>query len=142
MSKVFNIANSDNMDKYLTKVFGDVDLGVQEAINQTIEKIGKETAKRVRAESPKGYSGKYAKGWRYRAKKVEVDGSFSTVVYNASYGWLTHLLENGHPIISKGAVVGYAKPQPHIAPVSEWVQTEGVKMLTDAIQKEIQNLKT
>ena len=137
----FNIANSENMTAYLTKVFGDIELGVQEAVNESIDKIGKETSKRVREASPKK-TGKYAKGWRYRARKMQPDGSFSAVVYNAKYGWMTHLIENGHPIVSKGSVVRTVKPRPHIKPVNDWVMTEGIKILTDAIQKEIKNLKT
>ena len=143
MGHTFNIANSQNMTDYLTKVIGDIDLGVQEAVNKTIDKIGKEAAKQVRERSPKRKGGAYSKGWRYRARKLQADGSFSAVVYNAKYGWLTHLLENGHPIINKkGEKVGYAKAYEHIKPVNDWLHTEGVKQLQDAIQKEIQNLKT
>lgn len=138
MSHVFTISNSDSMMKYLNKVMQDVNLGTIEAINETVEKIGKETAKRVRDASPER-TGKYKRGWRYRAKKVEADGSFSTVVYNAKYGWLTHLIENGHPIKTKDGVK-QVKGQPHISEVNKWVQTEGLKQLADAIQREIKKI--
>ena len=145
MSKVFNIANSKNMTDYLTKVIGDIDLGVQEAVNQTIDELGKECSKRLRNTSPKAkgpHGGKYAKGWRYRAKKMQSDGSFSAVVYNAKYGWLTHLLENGHPVRKKDGEVTWVAARPHIGPVNDWLQTDGVKKLQEAIQREIKNIKT
>ena len=141
MNHVFNIANSKNMTDYLTKVFGDIDLGIQESINATIDKIGKECSKKVRSLSPKD-RGKYAKGWRYRAKKLQSDGSFSAVVYNAKYGWLTHLVEFDRPLVINGEKVKTIKGQPHVAPTNEWLQTEGVKMLKTAIQNEVKNLKT
>lgn len=146
----FTIANSDNMEKYISKVLGEVDLGVQEAINATIDKIGKEGAKMVRNKSPqKGTAeyatGNYAKGWRYNATKRQADGSFSAVIHNAKYGWLTHLVEFSHPVFKKGPngekIVTRSKATPHVAPTQEWLNTEGVKMLSDAINQEIQKIK-
>lgn len=139
MGHVFRIADWDHAQKYLEKVFGEVDLGVQEAVNQTIDEIGKEAAKRVRNASPKD-RGKYAKGWRYRAVKMQPDGSFSAVVYNAKYGWLTHLVENGHPLRTKKGFK-WIKGYPHISEVNKWVQTEGVAKLQDCIQKEINKIQ-
>lgn len=146
MGKVFTIANSQNMNNYLTKVFGEIDLGIQEAINQTIDEIGKELSKKLRDTSPpkpgSKRARKYAKGWRYRASKLQSDGSFSAVVYNARYGWLTHLLEYGHPVRKKDGSVRWVEGQPHIGPADEWCKTEGVAKLQRAIQNELSKIKT
>ena len=136
MSKTFNIADYNAVNAYISKVLGEVDLGVQEAINETIDQVGKENRKK---------SGKYAKGWRYNATKRQTDGSFSAVIHNAKYGWLVHLLEFGHPVFKKDAngntVVIQARANDHVARTQEWLNTEGLKMLADGINKEISKIK-
>lgn len=147
MSKTFTIANSDSMNKYISKVLGEVDLGVQEAINETIDKIGKTGSKKVRELSPKK-SGKYAKGWRYNATKRQPDGSFSAVIHNAKYGWLVHLLEFGHPVFGKDAQGNTivkkdpTKKNDHVEKTQEWINTEGLQMLINEINQQIMNIKT
>lgn len=84
------------------------------------------TARELKSTSPKGATGKYAKGWSVKAQ----DGGY--VVYNKKRYMLTHLLENGHDVIVNGKKVGRAKAHPHIKPAEQdgikqfelWVKTE------------------
>lgn len=141
--KTFSSQKPDELAGYIGGVLADIQTTAVEAVQAGVDKVGKEAVEKIKAASPTPSHGpaKYRAGWRYKKVKVNSDGSFSTVVYNATHGWLTQLLEKGHPIISKGEVVGRAAAFPHIAPVSEWMQTQGVQIITDEIQKEIQNLK-
>lgn len=142
--KTFSSQKPDALQSYIGGVLAEIQTTATDAVQKGVDKVGKEAADRVKAASPKPSHGKakYANGWRYKKTRVNADGSFQTTVYNASHGWLTQLLEKGHPIISKGEVVGRAAAFPHIAPVSEWLQTRGVELITEEVQKEIQNIKT
>lgn len=143
--KNINISDSKQLTDYTTKVFGEISLAVQDAVNQTLDEIAKECVKQLKAKSPKEKiksGGRYAKGWRYKTTKVRADGSFSVVIYNGRYGWLTHLLENGHPLKQKDGSVVWVEGRPHIKPVNDWLQTDGVKKLQETISQNIQNIKT
>lgn len=142
--KTVKISEPGDMQKYISDMMNTCSLSITDAVNQAAEKVGKEAVSKLKSTSPrrkvKG-GGKYSKGWRVQFKKAQADGSFSMTVYNATSGSLTHLLEKGHPIIRNGIKVGDAKPQPHIAAVNDWVQSEGFKQIGDAVQKAIQNMK-
>jgi hypothetical protein len=110
----------DDLQKEVMAVLNQLPDRVSDSLDKTAEATAKEAVKKLKETSPKGHSGRYAKGWAVkRTKKGEV------YVYNKTDYQLTHLLENGHDIISKsGAKVGEAKAQPHIKPVEEWVQQD------------------
>lgn len=81
---------------------------VEEGLEEAQKKAAQDGAKKLRSTSPKK-SGAYAKGWR--AKK-DWQG---WVIYNATRGQITHLLEKGHVKRGGGRVPGRV----HIAPVEE-----------------------
>lgn len=120
---------SKTVDSFLKELGVDVSNEIQEAIDQ----VGKEAVKRLKTTSPRK-TGRYATGWKYK-KMASKDGNFASTVYNSTGGWLTHLLENGHPIVKNGTVVGRAMPRPHIEPVNNWVQTEFPKVVSEKIRK-------
>lgn len=140
--KVISAERPEDLTRYINAIFDKIGLATADAVNAELEKIGKEATAKLKADSPKRKGGKYARGWRYRVTKVSADGSFSLDVYNGKYGWLTHLLENDHMLISKGVVVGHVKGQPHILPVADWVETEGMRRIYNAIEQNIQGIKT
>ena len=80
-----------------------------EEVNQKLEDakslVADETVAYLKANSPVGRRGKYAKGWR---KKKDGTGY---VVHNAIDYRLTHLLEKGHAKRNGGRT----KAEPHIS---------------------------
>lgn len=105
--------------------------GVSTAIDKASEEVAKEAVKKLKSVSPVGtgaWKGHYAQKWK--AKKV----GGKLVVHNEKYQ-LTHLLENGHDVVSHGRVAGHVPGKPHIKPVEEWVQEELPKRLEEMIEE-------
>lgn len=100
---------SINFADEITKVLREYTSEVEEGLEKAKEKVAKDGAKALKASSPKGRTGKYAKGWS--AKK---DGK-AWVIHNATRYQLSHLLEKGHAKRSGGRVPGKV----HIAPVED-----------------------
>lgn len=142
MTKEIKIDNAGDLSTYIDVTLGRMSVSIQDAISAAAESVAKEAVKKLKTTSPKGATGVYRKGWKYKMTKVQADGSFSIQIYNAKRGYLTHLLENGHPIISKGQVVRNVAAEPHIAPVNDWIQTEGFRQISEAVQRAINNTPT
>lgn len=99
-------------------------------LTDSIDKCGKEAVKRLKAESEAHGWKNYAKNWKYQKKDTK--NAKQGTVYNAKYGSLTHLLENGHEKVLWGKSTGErVAGHPHIAPVNDWVAEE----LPKAIEK-------
>ena len=104
-----NIKVSDgSLDKAIADAIGGVDAAVMLATKDAAKKAADYTVRELKAKSPKGATGRYAKSWKTKAQ----DGG--QVVYNDKHYRLTHLLENGHDIVHDGKKVGRAKAYPHI----------------------------
>ena len=121
----------DKVDRIVESALKELGVNVTSDLQDCIDKAGKDAVKKLKANSPKRGS-KYSRGWKYK-KLASKDGNHESLVYNSS-GWLTHLLEHGHPIIRNGVVVGNAKAKPHIEPVDEWLQTEFPKLVSDKLK--------
>ncbi|MGE7545065.1 HK97 gp10 family phage protein [Sporosarcina newyorkensis] len=102
---------SNNFADEITKALQEYTTEVEEGLEKAKEKAAKDGAKALKANSPKGRSGKYGQGWR--AKK---DGK-GWVIHNATRYQLAHLLEKGHAKRGGGRVPGRV----HIAPVEDQV---------------------
>lgn len=98
---------------------------VEQVVLEAEERVAKEAIKRLKSTSPRakrnGGHRHYADDWKEDNKSKK--NYAHHVIYNKQYQ-LTHLLENGHNIVSHGKVVGHAKAQKHIKPVEEWVKSE------------------
>lgn len=101
----------DSLASEIMKTLQEYTTEVEEGLEKEKEKAAKDGAKILKATSPKGPTGKYAKGWR--AKR---DGQ-AWVIYNATRYQIAHLLEKGHAKRGGGRVPGKV----HIAPVEEQV---------------------
>ena len=112
------------------KILSTFEHSVETSVDEAADIVATEAVKKLKAASPKGYRGKYKKGW----KKDKKNGG--TLVHNTEYQ-LTHLLENGHDIVINGEVRGHAAPVPHIAPVEEYVQDEFPKEIERQVTKNI-----
>ncbi len=106
---------------------------VQHASQAAIQRVGRETVKKLRSTSPKRpKGGSYAKGWRL--KTVQLRGDVCDfVVHNATDYQLTHLLERGHRTVNKKGEFGRTPAHVHIKPVEEWANEE----LPREIEKEL-----
>ena len=85
--------------------------------------VADETVNMLKANSPTGRRGKYAKGWR-----VKKDGK-SYVVHNATNAGLTHLTERGHAKRNGGRT----KAQPHISIAEQ----EAIKKFENKVERAI-----
>ena len=85
--------------------------GVVETMTEVIPQVAKDAAKKLKQTSPKGASGKYAKGWAVKVEKGRI--SVGATVYGKSGTYqLAHLLEHGHAKRGGGRVRAF----PHIEP--------------------------
>lgn len=112
------------------KILTTFEHSVETSVDKAADVVATEAVKKLKASSPKGYRGKYKKGWKKDKK------SGGTIVHNTEYQ-LTHLLENGHDIVIKGEVRGHAAPVTHIAPVEEYVQDEFLKEIERQVEKNV-----
>ena len=115
--------NINNLAAEINRTLANYAHGVGEEIEKVAEKVAKEGALRLKANSPIK-SGSYRKGWK--AKKV----GKSWVVHNATRYQLTHLLEKGHAKVGGGRVPAKV----HIAPVEDEMIDEFVQGVEEAIR--------
>lgn len=118
----------------VNKILRDYASDVDKAVLNAEEKVAKEAVKKLKKTSPKA---KRNGGHRHYADDWTIDNKSKKnyshqIIHNKQYQ-LTHLLENGHNIVSHGKVVGHAKPQKHIKPVEEWVKDEVEKEIRRAL---------
>lgn len=103
------ISISEQMQEILKEVEGDVN----DAVEKSLSKTGKQTKARLQEVSPKKY-GDYAKGWTY--KRTDEKG---ITVYNSKYPGLAHLLNNGHAIVNQHGRYGRVNGDNHIKKVED-----------------------
>lgn len=116
-----------SLDEQIGAILKASEAAVRAASKDAAKKTANDVAKMLKRTSPKR-GGKYAKGW----KVTYQDGGY--VVHNSSRPSFTHLLENGHDIISNGKKVGRAKAEPHIQPA----ESAGKEAFTYYAEQEIE----
>lgn len=116
----------DKAVKDILSQYGEVAI---EATKEAVAEVAKESAKKLKSNSPRGRTGKYAKGW---ASKVETGRvSASATVYGKSGTYqLAHLLEHGHA--KRGG--GRTTPIQHIEPVEQWAVEEALQRITQKLE--------
>lgn len=104
---------------------------IQEDVVEVTDQVTKEAVKDLKAQSPVGKRGSYAKGW---ATKVQKKGKlkYHKVIWNKTDYQLTHLLEFGHATRNGGRT----KAIPHIRPVEELYNQEFVDLLKERIRRQ------
>lgn len=97
---------------------------VVETMTEVVPQVAKEAAKKLKQTSPKGVSGKYAKGWAVKVEKGRI--SVGATVYGKSGTYqLAHLLEHGHATRNgTGRTFDDTPAHPHIAEVEKWAVNE------------------
>lgn len=90
---------------------------VREGIAAIVKRVSAKCVRRLQQRSPKR-TGRYAKSWTKQESKPPAQPS--AIIYNREYGWLVHLLENGHAKAGGGRVEGV----PHVGPAAEEAERE------------------
>ena len=109
----------DQLANEIAKGLKEYSQDVIEGIDEASERIAKNAVKELKAESPKGETKKYSRGWTVKTEKKYGETN-SHIIYNKNKPQLTHLLEHGHAKRGGGRVEG----KPHIRPVEEQVINE------------------
>lgn len=142
------IIKSNEFSAVIGQVLSDYEKDVQEAVAQAVEQTGKKALETVRAKSPVRKGQKYKKGWKLDKSRSGVFGTQSRVIiHNKKEYRLTHLLENGHQIVSypdspggragegyKKVIGGRVEGIPHIQPAYE----EAERLLPELTAKAIE----
>ena len=118
-----------NLDAQVRNILDEYAGGITEAVKTAVPKVARQTAKKVKASSPKR-SGKYAKGWASKTEQTRYGADAVVYGKHGTYQ-LAHLLEFGHAKRNGGRVAG----QVHIAPAEEWAVTELEKAVREAAAK-------
>lgn len=118
MAKDFSAQIEEALKEYGEKV--------KDTVVKTLPEVAKQASQTIKASSPTR-TGTYASGWRQ--KTTTAFYGVESVVYNAKKPGLPHLLEFGHAKRNGGRVGGDV----HIRPVEEWVKSEAVRRLEEAL---------
>jgi hypothetical protein len=113
-----------NLADEIAKALTDYTDEITEALEKEKKDKGKKAVQLLKERSPKGKTGKYAKGWTEK----NIDGK--EVIYNKTNYQRTHLLEYGHAKRNGGRVAG----KPHIRPVEEQINDEFLEGIKKVIK--------
>lgn len=117
----------------LSEIFDDYQRDFKRKVNNSVDKVGKESVQKLKNGSPKK-TGDYAKGWRLKRERGR-NGINDVTIHNATDYHLTHLLENGHVIRNKKGTYGRAPAHKHIAPVEEYFNSEVVEEIRRELEQ-------
>lgn len=137
--KQINMKLDDAADlrKHINEIMLAYGLDVDRDMQTAIADVSKEAVKKLKSfVPPPGHNWReYSKTWTFD-KKILKKGDSKTQIYNSKHGPLTHLLENGHEVISHGVATGKrTKKYPHIAPVDAWVAQELPQRIEKALDQ-------
>ena len=116
-----------SLDSQIKSILDASEAEIRASSKVAAKAAAEDAVRALRATSPR-QTGSYAKGWKSKATE---DGY---VVYNATDYQLTHLLENGHDIVSHGKKVGHYGGKKHIKPVEESMK----KYYEEQVKQEIE----
>lgn len=111
----------DTVNEFLKDYYRE---GVIEVVTDVIPQVAREAAKKLKQTSPKGKSGKYAKGWAVKVEKGRINVGATVYGKSGTYQ-LAHLLEHGHATRNgTGRVYEDTRAHPHIVDVENWAANE------------------
>lgn len=102
------------------------------AMEESVDSVAKDSVKKLKSESPKGATGKYAKGWTYTKDTARLRVGATIHGKKGTYN-LAHLLEFGHAIVGGGRSKGKTRAITHIEPVERWAIEEFQRRLTSKL---------
>lgn len=126
-----------NFAEVVEKFLRDYGTEVMDDVLETIDKVSKDTVKKLKAESPQGATGDYAKGWTRKLERGRLR-VYATVYGKKPTYKLAHLLEHGH-VTRNGTGRTYAPTPayPHIQKVNDWAQDEAVDKIVQKLEKRL-----
>lgn len=116
----------DKAVKDILSQYGEVAI---EATKEAVAEVAKESAKKLKSSSPRGRTGKYAKGWTSKVETGRISASATVYGKSGTYQ-LAHLLEHGHA--KRGG--GRTTPIQHIEPVEQWAVEEVLQRITQKLE--------
>ena len=116
----------DKAVKDILSQYGEVAI---EATKEAVAEVAKESAKKLKSSSPRGRTGKYAKGWTSKVETGRVSASATVYGKSGTYQ-LAHLLEHGHAKRDGGRTT----PIQHIEPVEQWAVEEALQRITQKLE--------
>lgn len=133
MSKVVGVMNFNTECSRLLSQYGK---DARIALNESLPEAAKIAVKMIRANS-KNRSGRYVKGWAYKAETFRGIGT-SYVVYNKDRYRIAHLLENAHDVRNRknGPKLGEVKGDHVIADAETYTE----EWLVQDVERRIKNL--
>lgn len=103
----------DQLAAEIAKAVQEYTEDVSEGIAQAVDQTAKEAVQEIEANSPRGPTKRYHKGWRIVGDDER--GITSRIIWNPKYYRLVHLLEKGHAKRGGGRVAG----KPHVGPAEQ-----------------------
>lgn len=120
------VIDLDKAVKDILTEYGEVAI---EATKEAVAEVAKESARKLKSSSPRGRTGKYAKGWTSKVETGRVSASATVYGKSGTYQ-LAHLLEHGHA--KRGG--GRTTPIQHIEPVEQWAIEEALQRITQKLE--------
>lgn len=122
----------EGVDWAVKKFIEQYNADVVEEMYNVVPEVARDTAKRLRQESPKGPKG-YSKGWTSKIEKGRLRIGATIYGKHGTYQ-LAHLLEHGHATRNgTGRVFPSTPAKVHIAPVNEWANDELVDRVIERL---------
>ena len=124
--------DSADLTKEIGKLLDQYGTEVKKAVNEEVEKMAKDTRKRLANEARSKIDGRrYARSFAVQIKNYFGGLEKEAVIYSKKPS-LTSWLEKGHNVGKQGATT---RAFPHFLPVQDWLMTEFPKRITDRINK-------
>lgn len=120
---------SESVAVQMQKILDDYSKEVNQVTEQAVAQTARQTAQRLRASSPKGDTGKYAKGWT-----VKKEDSKYAIVHNRTRYMLTHLLNNGYVKRNQYGSYGRQGGDGHITEAEQWAIVEFQEKIERGLQ--------
>lgn len=118
-----------NFSVEMKKLLEEYNKDVAETVKECAKETAQKCARQLKASSPRGARGRYAKGWAVKQER----GGY--IVHNKTDYPLTHLLEYSHVISNGSGTYGRTRPIKHIEPVEREMVTEFEKSVRERLGK-------